>query len=93
MGATGLEPVTPSMSRKYSNQLSYAPGNKDFFKIIYGQGGSRTLTTLRSMDFKSIVYAIPPLALAAFNLEAWAGIEPANSGFADHCLTTWLPRR
>ena len=23
--ATGLEPVTPSMSRKYSNQLSYAP--------------------------------------------------------------------
>ena len=25
MGATGLEPVTPSMSRRYSNQLSYAP--------------------------------------------------------------------
>jgi hypothetical protein len=25
VGATGLEPVTPSMSRKYSNQLSYAP--------------------------------------------------------------------
>src|SRR5437016_13751077 len=26
-------------------------------------------------------------------LEAGAGIEPANSGFADRSLTTWLPRR
>ncbi len=27
-----------------------------------GQEGSRTLTTLRPTDFKSVVYAIPPLA-------------------------------
>ena len=27
------------------------------------------------------------------NIEAGAGIEPANSGFADRDLTTWLPRR
>jgi hypothetical protein len=26
------------------------------------------------------------------NVEAGAGIEPANSGFADRDLTTWLPR-
>ena len=26
-------------------------------------------------------------------LEAGAGIEPANGGFADPGLTTWLPRR
>jgi hypothetical protein len=25
--------------------------------------------------------------------KAGAGIEPANSGFADRDLTTWLPRR
>src|SRR6185437_3066529 len=33
-------------------------------------------------------------ALSYFHVrEARAGIEPANSGFADRCLTTWLPRR
>ena len=26
-------------------------------------------------------------------LEAWAGIAPAHRGFADLCLTAWLPRR
>ena len=25
-------------------------------------------------------------------MEAEAGIEPANDGFANHCLTTWLLR-
>ena len=27
------------------------------------------------------------------DLEARGGIEPPNKGFADLCLTTWLPRR
>ncbi len=27
------------------------------------------------------------------DIKAGAGIEPANSGFADRDLTTWLPRQ
>ena len=57
MGPSGLEPLTFAMSTQRSNQLSYEP-----HLFNNGQEGSRTLTTLRPTDFKSVVYAIPPLA-------------------------------
>ena len=31
--------------------------------------------------------------LLKIKLEARGGIEPPNKGFADLCLTAWLPRR
>src|SRR3990172_9578441 len=31
------------------------------------------------------------LSLNNTHSEAWIGIEPTNNGFADRCLTTWLP--
>ena len=104
MGAGGLEPPTFSMSRKRSNQLSYAPASAVNLKTGYqetGRGGIRTLNPSRAKDFKSFVYTVPPLArslqqapaISKWRMEAATGIEPVLRSFADFRLTTWLRRR
>ena len=45
---------------------------------------------MRPMSLNSASY--PFSAIYEENLEARARIELANKGFADLCLTTWLPR-
>ena len=54
------------------------------------RSGSRTHMSFRSKDFKSFVYTIPPSGHIS-KYEARVGIEPTYKGFADPCLTTWLP--
>ena len=62
---------------------------------------TRTGKPLRARDFKSPASAIPPRGhcrrsrTRAFwgDAEARTGFEPAYGGFANRCLTTWLPRR
>ena len=67
-----------------------------------GAGGSRaTWTKPVRVSFRVESESIEPACGAKAPLstkperdfEAGAGIEPANSGFADRDLTTWLPRR
>jgi hypothetical protein len=49
VGVTGLEPVTPTMSTSYSNQLSYTPETDPKFtaKFTTGRGYSRKAGFLR----------------------------------------------
>ncbi len=63
-------------------------------------GEPSDLDEARQGELAAASRSIEPVREAKANLstkservvEAGAGIEPANSGFADRDLTTWLPR-
>ncbi len=62
------------------------------FTISYsigGRRGSRTLTSLRRRDFKSLVSAIPPPAHPNTNTKngGGTGIRTLDNGFAIRCLS------
>ncbi len=86
VGPRGLEPLTPSMSRKYSNQLSYEPTMPGEGLEPSGPCGRRILSPLclpisspRRIKLINTLYQI--------TLEAWTGLEPVNSCFADNSLS------
>jgi hypothetical protein len=95
---TGFEPATFSLARKRSSQLNYTrvfyeKATKSFlliahlsFKECCSPGSTRPVLAARLFDFQELNLLTSKL------LEAWAGIAPAHRGFADLCLTTWLPR-
>ena len=57
VGTTGFEPATSSVSRKRSNQLSYAPANH--FKLVYQDRGN-----LESRRIAPQVNAVPSFTKA-----------------------------
>src|SRR5690348_12470003 len=42
---------------------------------------------------RGAVFCVAPCAYYQIEREVRAGVEPANTGFADRGLTTWLPHR
>lgn len=67
--------------------LTVFQNGKSYNNPIGGRRGSRTLTSLRRRDFKSLVSAIPPPAHQHTKNGGGTGIRTLDNGFAIRCLS------
>jgi hypothetical protein len=94
----GVETVERRLSRRCGQELPRFKsggyfGQLDNLILASGNRGSPTCSREARLA-KRPMKAVPAShAQKLSGMEAGAGIEPANSGFADRDLTTWLPRR
>ncbi len=76
----------PSRTRTYDPLLK----RQVLYQLSYGRVVPRVgLEPTRTCVPK--ILSLVRLPISPPRLEAWAGIEPACRGFANRCLTTWLP--
>ena len=92
---TGLEPATPGVTGRYSNQLNYH--STDLYCIK--NNGSSTWARTRDLRINSpALYQLSYRGIidlmkkpndndGLFNLVAWGGIEPPTQGFSILCST------
>ena len=98
MGGEGLEPSQPYGHRILSPTCIPIPPpalnlHYECASTIVFLNDSACICYYKFDSLSAAESGRPPALKHLKNLEAWSGIEPLNSGFADHCLTTWLPRR
>ena len=89
---TGLEPATPGVTGRYSNQLNY---HSVLLKITGSSTWARTRDlrinspALYQLSYRGIrnLMKKPIYDDGLFNLVAWGGIEPPTQGFSILCST------
>ena len=95
MGLNGLEPLTPALSERCSNQLSYRPGLVKESETCLGDGrqlnGNRRAELVRVYSLKEVIQPHLPVRLPCYDLAPVKGLaldaEAASSTPFSHGLT------